>query len=138
MKRKDEEDRVIDPLLAAALEELRGEAPAAVDWERLRRSINDSAMIHLARRRAARQRRTRRTLVPLSLAAGLAFAVWMSPAILERLSGSAPSQQEALQIEADEILARALGEDVSDDEFSLLITGRADPETLLSLVLGER
>jgi hypothetical protein len=133
------EDRNMDPFLAAALQKLRDEPPPAVDWDRLRSSINDSARLPLARRRTRAAVLNPRRLVPLAAAAALAFAFWASPPLLERVLGPAtPMEQATLILDDEEILVRALGDDISDDEFHLLVTGRAHPEALLSFAVRAR
>jgi hypothetical protein len=133
------EDRNVDPLLSAALQELRGEGPPPIDFDRLRTTINDSARLPLARRRTRTAVLNPRRLIPLAAAATLAFAFWASPALLDRVLGPASfAEQASLVLDDEEILARALGDDVSDDEFHMLVTGRAHPEALLSFAVRGR
>jgi hypothetical protein len=132
-------DRITDPLLAAAMRELREETPPSVEWDRLRTSINASATLPLRRRRWRRNALSPRGLIPLAAAAGLAFALWASPSLVDRaLHPGGFGEMIALEFDDEEILVRALDHDLSDDEFHLLVTGRSNPEVLLSFAVGGR
>jgi hypothetical protein len=131
-------DRITDPLLAAAMQELREEAPPSADWDRLRTSINGSAALPLRRRRWRRNALSPRGLIPLAAAAGLAFVLWVSPALVERALPPGYGDVIALEFDDEEILVRALDDDLSDDEFHLLVTGRSNPEVLLSFAVAGR
>ena len=120
-----------DPELGAALRSLEGEPPLeSVDWESLRRSIGRRAELPLAQRRRPQARprpRAWRPMIPLAVAASIALAVWM---------GGGPGASEAPteeQIAAEEVFHP----DLSEQEFRLLVSERADPEALLLIALDE-
>jgi len=131
-------DRITDPLLAAAMRELREESPPSADWDRLRTSINGGAILPLRRRRWRRNALSPRGLIPLAAAAVLVFTLWTSPALVDQALPGGYGEVTALDLDDEEILVRALADDLSDDEFHLLVTGRANPEVLLSFAVGSR
>lgn len=119
-----------DPELSAALRSLEGEPPLeSVDWESLRRSIRMRAELPLARRRAGQVRRQRmwRPMIPLAAAASIALAVWLGG------TGSTERTTEG-RLSAEE----AFHPDLSEQEFRLLVSGRANPEELLLIALDEQ
>lgn len=113
-----------------------GEPPMdEVDWESLRRSIAARAEIPLARRRAARPaagggRARPRRLVSLAVAAVLAAAVWLGelPGISRGTTGAVSTSAQI-----DEVLRL----DLTEQEFRLLVTGRAEPEALLAIAVDD-
>lgn len=136
MSRHQGENSVADPVLRAVLEELRAEPQPVVDWEVLRSTIGKRAAPALAKRRSRRFVRLPRQMVPLALAAGIAFALWLGPDVIQdRLQ---PAGTEiATTWDEEEILLQALG-DLTEQEFRLLVSGRAHPELLLAFAIGER
>ncbi len=134
----DHRDDVPDPLLANALAELRQDAPADVDWERMQRSIHDRAALVFARRRRKPSRIASRPFVPLAMAASVALALWTGPALIERMTTNRPGFELASDLDAEAILREALSGDLTDQEFDLLITGRAYPEALLAVAVDAR
>jgi hypothetical protein len=140
MTMDDRRDRIADPVLADAFEGLRAERPDCPDWERLRRSINERAALPLGRRRRGRTaglRRASRALVPLAVAAGVAYALWMGPSVIDEVLTPEPGLELASDFD-DDMLVHALGGDLTEQEFRLLVTGRANPELLLAFAISER
>lgn len=131
----DRLDQVPDPLLAGAFEELRQDAPSNVDWEGMHRSIHDRAELVFARRKHQRTRHTRRQFMPVALAASIALALWSGPALIERITADRAGVEVAAGIDSEAILREALGGDLTDQEFDLLVTGRAYPEALLAVAI---
>ncbi len=127
-----------DPLLASAFAELRREAPSDVDWDGLHRSIHDRAELVFARRKHQRIRYARRQFMPVALAASIALALWSGPALIERVTAERGGVVEiaAGAPDSETILREALGGDLTDQEFDLLVTGRAYPEALLAVAIG--
>ncbi|CAN5584143.1 hypothetical protein BH24GEM3_BH24GEM3_14520 [soil metagenome] len=131
-------DPAPDPQLQVALRALGEEPPVEqVDWEALRRSVNERAELPLARRRRAARSATAhrwlRPLIPTAAAAGLVLAVFFGMRAPED-SRIAPPDAEAPQIgfvSAEE----ALRADLPDDEFILLVSGMANSEELLRLAV---
>jgi hypothetical protein len=137
VKLEDRRDEIADPLLLAAFEDLRQEMPEGVDWGGLRAAINDRAALPLARRRARRGSFINRRFLPVAIAASVAFALWAGPGIYDQALGPRAGAAAAA-IDSEEILVRALGSDISEYEFRLLVTGRANPEVLLAVAVGTR
>lgn len=136
MNSQDFQER-LDPILAAAYKELRDEPSPDVDWEGLRRAIEDRAHPLLARRRARGLVRLSRPLVPLALAASVAFALWIGPAVVEQMRGGEQVTVAPVASDVDEIFVRALDGDLSDHDFRLLVTGRSNPEVLLAFAISD-
>ena len=136
MNREDPQHR-IDPLVAAALAELRTEPAAQPDWERMHRSILDRAGPILARRRFRRVAAVARPLIPLALAASIAFALWLGPEMLIDRPDPATSTASAVDLEDEAVLVEALLGDLSDQEFRMMVTGRANPEALLAVAVSD-
>ena len=136
MIREDTEDRM-DPRLAAALAELRREQVPERDWEQMRAAIQMRARPILERKAKTRVLMIPRPLLHLAAAAGIAFVLWMGPRVLMDSTG-APSGDVALEIEEEAALLEALVADVSDQEFRLLVTGRSNPDALLSVAVSQR
>lgn len=141
MSRHQHHDPQPDPQIAEALRALHREPPLEeVDWEALRGCIRDRAALPLARRRrqATTPPRWVRPLLPLAVAASVALALWVGTelgavrpdAVAVGDSASAPVVQPSVEA--------AFGADLSEQEFRLLVTGRADPEELLLIALDER
>lgn len=132
-----DQERMVDPAFRAALRHAAGEPPLEeVDWDALRSSIGARAALPLARRRAGAQRsgtRWARALIPLAAAASVALAVWLGGAGTgEPDAGSHTAAAPAAQT-PEEVLRL----DVSEQEFRQLVSGRADPEALLMLAVGD-
>lgn len=130
-------ERISDPTLAAALADLREDTPDDVDWDRLRSSINEKAAITLARKRARKMVLRRRPLLPMAAAAMIAFALWMSPGILSNLSAPGPFAETNVPIDEEQLLVEVLDGDLTEQEFRLLVTGRAYPEVLLAFAISD-
>ena len=126
----------IDPLLEAAYEAAKSVRASEPDLERMREVIADRSAPILARRRAIRIARKLKPAVPLALAASVAFALWIGPGLVERSGVQVPAPV-AVENPADDLLVRVLDDDVTDQEFLLIVTGRSDPDALLSLAIGE-
>lgn len=137
MIREDRQDTVMDPTLAAAMAELRAEPLPEVDWDRLRRSINERAELPLARRRGGRARWLPRPLVPIAVAASIAFGLYLGPGVMEEMRVQDPSAQIAIDFDEERILSEALGGDLTEQEFRLLVTGRSNPEHLLAFAISD-
>lgn len=138
MRGHDRWDRPADPLLETGFAALRDDVPADVEWDRLRRSIRDQARPVLAQRRKQRFVSPLRPLVTLAAAASIAGALVVAPGLFERFSGSAPIVAEApAPLDAEQLLVEALGSDLTDDEFRLVVSGRAYPEALLAFAISE-
>lgn len=127
----------IDPLLEAAYGELRGQPVAEPDWESLRRSINRRAEPVLSRKQGRRFAYGSRSLVPLAVAASLAFALTIGPAQIREMIG--PSVRAAvIEMDAEAIMDHAMDANLSDLEFERLVTGRVNPEAfLVSAMTGQ-
>jgi hypothetical protein len=124
MRMDDEMER--DPVLGAALRDLRGDAPA-VDWDALRARVAAEAELPLARRRRARATGRRlRTVLPLAAAAGIAAIA------LTALPDRRPSLSQADEAVVEEILELSV-----PGEVGALMTGEAADEALLEAVGSE-
>jgi hypothetical protein len=132
------QEGIPDPVLSAAMAEIRDELPRDIDWDKLRCSITGKAEMTLARKRAARRVSLPKSLVPLAAAAAIALSLWSGPSIIETIRGSAAVVQAAAPLNSDDILEEVLGSDLTEQEFRLVVTGRADPEALLAFAIGER
>ncbi len=134
----DRMNELPDPLLAAGYASLHEETPADVEWDQLRRSIRAKAAPALARRRSRRLVAPLRPFFTLAAAAGIAAALALAPGMLERLSGVSPVTASApAAIDPEEVLVEALGSDLTDDEFRLVVSGRAYPEALLAFAVSD-
>jgi hypothetical protein len=138
MNRDVRQEKITDPMLAAAIADLRSEASEEVDLEHLRRSINRRAELLLARKRARWRGILPKPLIPIAAAAGIAFTLWAGPGLVD--AWMTPPQPVSLAVEMDEeaVLLEALGSDLTEQEFRLLVTGRANPEALLAFAIGDR
>ena len=134
----DHSDRPADPVLEAAYAALRQDNRHDVDWDRLHQSIHDRAELLLARRRSQRTTFVRRPLVPLAIAASIALALWAGPTLVEQVYDPASTTELASDLDSDAILRTALGGDLTESEFDLLVTGRAYPEDLLFVAIDSR
>jgi hypothetical protein len=132
-----QEQRIADPVLAAVLADLRADVPADVDLDELRRSIVARAELVMARKRARWRGFLPRPLVPIAAAASIALALWAGPGIVGGFTSNEQQLEFAAEIDQEQILIDALGSDISEQEFRLLVTGRANPEALLAFVIGE-
>jgi len=135
VNQKSRVDGIADPLLAAAMEELRHEAPYNVDWERLRTSIGERAALPLARRRAPRKSFAARSAGLLAMAASVAFALWVGPDVYQNLFVASPAAEYTAIVD-DDVLVEALTSDLSEQEMLRLVTG--SPEVLLAVAIGPR
>jgi hypothetical protein len=120
--------------LNSALGEMRGDLPS-VDWESLRHSIRQRAAPELERRRKVRVLRWARPLVPLAAAASVAMALWFGQGLLDTAEGTFHA---IAGLEGDELLVEAMIADLSEQEFEMLILGRANPGALLSFAVDQR
>jgi hypothetical protein len=128
-----------DPEIAAALRMIEGEPPLAdVDWEALRSAIVARAELPLAQRRtrSARLARWTRPLIPLAAAASIAMAMWANglrapePVTAPIADGNAEIVAPAVTTVEDAFQA-----DVTEQEFRLLVSGRANADALLMVAL---
>lgn len=119
-----------DPELEAYLRWAEGEVPTSeVDWDALRRSTRERAELALARRRSsARRARWLRPLVPLAVAAGVGALALFEP---QRASQSPSPSDPAAGTMAS--LEEVLRQDVSEQEFRLIVSERANPDDLLQI-----
>ena len=129
-----------DPEIAAALRMIESEPPASqVDWEALRSSIVARAELPLAQRRtrSARLHRWARPLVPLAAAASIALAAWVNgaigPARLSNPIADSNAETVAPAVTPEDVFQA----DVSEQEFRLLVSGRANTDALLLMAAGE-
>ena len=129
-----------DAALDRALREIYPPAPLTLDQAAdLRARIRARAELPLARRRRAAEvtvaTRWGRRIAPFAAAASLAFGVWFGS---YSGSGDAAGMMFADVREmigaSDEELLRA---EVSEQDFRLLVSGRADPDGLLLIAIGE-
>src|SRR5690606_26301420 len=111
--------------------DLRGQPVAEPDWDALRRSISRRADPVLTRRKFRRFVHGSRSLVPLAVAAGLAFALTIGPAQVREMMAPQAAAAIAIEMDADAIMDHAMNADISDQEFERLVTGRANPEAFL-------
>jgi hypothetical protein len=138
MNRDVRQERISDPVLAAAFAELRSDLPDADQLETLRRSINRRAELLLARKRTRWYGVVPRPLIPIAMAASIAFALWVGPGLVSELGIPGEPAAFVAQTEEEAILLEALGSDLTEQEFRLLVTGRANPEALLAFAIGSR
>lgn len=149
MKRnhRDELDRLEpDPTIGEALRSLHPRPPVdEVDWSALRGRIAARAAVELEKRRPAGLRRSpslfdrvranlrlwTAPLVPVAVAAGIAVVVWTR--------GDAPDAAELDDVTAAPTVSveEVLSADVTEQEFRLIVSGRANPDALLLLALDE-
>jgi hypothetical protein len=77
-----------------------------------------------------------RSLVPLTAAASLAFGVWLGGGI--DLPGELPVAAVQSLPASEQILAEELLQaEMSEIEFQLFVSGRAEPEQLLLIAIGD-
>lgn len=136
MNSEDQPDR-LDPRLAAAYEALRDESSVEMDWERMRSSISRRAEPIIARRKVRRIVAIPRALVPLAMAAGIAFALWLGPQLLLQTPGASEEFGALADLEDEAALLQALDADLSEQEFRMVVTGRANPEALLAVAVAD-
>ena len=129
MNSESRQDR-IDPLLEAAYGELRGQPVAEPDWEAMRRSINRRAEPVLKKSKVRKLVYGSRPLVPLAVAASLAFALTIGPAHVREMMGP-PVAAAVIEMDAEAIMDHAMNAELSDLEFERLVTGRVNPEAFL-------
>jgi hypothetical protein len=132
-----EQDEPVDGTLGAAFAELRQDVPQDVDWQALHAAINQRAELVLARRRRRYTISVPRPLIPLAAAASIALALWTGPTLMARFLNQGAAEV-ATTSDTDDILRQAFGDDLTDQEFNLLVTGRANPEALLAVAVGGR
>lgn len=128
------QEGISDPLLASAFDDLREDDRYEVDWERLRSTINSRAELALARRRTHRRSFARRSLVPLTAAASIAFALWIGPGLYQGAFDPVVSDYAAAV--DDDVLMQALMGDLTEQELLRLVNG--NPEVLLAVAIGPR
>lgn len=137
--RQEEKDPQIypDPLVGEGLRLLQGEPPLdQVDWVGLRSAIGERAALPLARRRSRQERRHpwRVSLIPLAVAASIGLAVWVGTEVRDP-SGATVAEGVAGEPRQTVTAEEVFGADVSEQEFRLLVSGRADPDGLLALAV---
>lgn len=129
-----------DPELRDALRLIESDPPLAeVDWEALRSSIVARAEIPLARRRthSARLSRVTRSLVPLAAAASIALAVWITDPTA-RTSSNPTVADNRPDVAAPSITPEDIFQaEMTDQEFELLVSGRANADALLQIAIDE-
>jgi negative regulator of sigma E activity len=130
-----------DPELAAALRLVEPEPPfAEVDWEALRLSVVARAELPLARRRtrSARLSRWTRPLVPLTAAASVALALWFTGQRGTQQTTTAAVAHSGPAAVAPSVTPEDVFQaDVSEQEFQNMVSGRANPDALLLVAIGE-
>lgn len=136
MNSEDQRDRV-EPRLAAAYDALRHEQAPEVDWERMRSSISRRAAPIMARRMARRVVAVPRAVVPIAMAAGIAFALWFGPQLLLQTPSASEEIGTFADREDEAALLKALDADLSEQEFRMVVTGRANPEALLAVAVAD-
>jgi hypothetical protein len=119
-----------DPELGAALRDATGDEAQHVNWSRLRGAISADAATELARRR--RSRRTRRFVIPATMAAGFALFMLVVRTPEQSLTPSFQSSATG-QISIEELLDA----DVSDRQFRALLAGAGEVDDLLSIAAEE-
>lgn len=127
-----------DPELAAVLRMVEPEPPLEqVDWEALRASIVSRAELPLARRRSGSARLVRwtRRALPLAAAASIALAVWLTEA--PPMGPEAVAEAVPGEIAPGVTPEAAFDANLSDQEFQLLVSGRANADALLLVAIGE-
>jgi hypothetical protein len=129
-----------DPEIAAALRMIESEPPVAeVDWNALRSAIVARAELPLAQRRtrSARLGRWTRPLVPLAAAASIALAAWVNgiigPGTLSTPIADGDPELVAPAVTPEDVFQA----DVTEQEFRLLVSGRADADALLRVAIEE-
>jgi len=134
--REEQEEVAVDTEVARALRTLVGEGGSEFDMARLRHTINERAAPILAdrARRRSRRRLAMATLLPIALAASIALTLRVGTGIPD---GAAPSPVAGIGLAIDELI-RVMEADLPEQEFRLIVTGRADPESLLSFAVTER
>jgi hypothetical protein len=128
-----------DPQIGAALRALHREPPLEeVDWEALRGSIRDRAALPMARRRkrAAAPPRWVRPLLPLAVAASVALALWIGTELGEGRLDTIAVERSAAPAAAEPSVEEVFGADLSEQEFRLLVSERANPDELLLVAVG--
>lgn len=119
-----------DPELGAALRDATGDEAQNVNWSRLRGAIGADAATELARRR--QRRRTRRFVIPATMAAG--FALFMLVVRTPEQSWTPSFQGSATdQLSIEELLDA----DVSDRQFRALLAGAGEVDDLLAIAAQE-
>ena len=125
-----------DPEIAAALRMIDSDPPLAeVDWDALRSAIVARAELPLAQRRtrSARLARWTRPLVPLAAAASIAMALWVNG--LDRPDSGAIAEGDSGTLTPAVTPEDVFQADVSEQEFRLLVSGRANADALLLVAL---
>jgi hypothetical protein len=142
MKMSGNDDFQAEEALRRALLEIHP-APALsqAQADDLREKIVRRAELPLARRRRLASEKSRagrewsRRLVPIAAAASLAFGIWFGEISAPPAGGGIAIQDiRAFLSDSDEEILQA---DVTEQEFRLLVSGRADPDGLLLIAIGE-
>ena len=114
-----------DPELGAALRDATSDEAHNVNWSRLRSAISADASTELARRRQSR--RTRRFVIPATIAAGFALFMLVVRAPEQSLTPTFQNAADPLSIE------ELLDADVTDGQFRALLAGAGEVNDLLAI-----
>ena len=135
---QEEKEILRDPDIAAALRMIEAEPPLdEVDWESLRSAIVARAELPLAQRRtrSARLANWTRPLVPLAAAASIALAVWVNGLGVPD-SATAPIAEGNVEAIRPAVTPEDVFQaDLTEQEFRLLVSGRANAEEILLVAL---
>lgn len=128
----------MDPVLAEALDELRSEPIPEPEWDEFKASIVSRATQDAEPDIGARRYRLPRGMISLAAAAGIATVLWILPQWESPLPVAQSTPDAGAEIVDEGVFVRALGEDVTEAEFRLMVTGRANPEAMLAVAVGRR
>jgi hypothetical protein len=127
----------IDPILAVGYSELRRETINEPDWNQMRRAIAKRADPLLRHRRANKFVRMARPVMPLALAASVAFSLWIGPSVLADFMADG-STEFSTSLTSEDGLVKVLDGNVTDQEALRLVTGRANPDEWLAFAINEQ
>ena len=125
-----------DPIVSELLADLNREIPEP-DWVRLRTTIVGRGRPVLARKARLARHPWLAKATPMAAAAGIALVLWIVPQLGGEgvLAGAGPEAAGDLVDESQVI--EALGDDISEAEFRLLASGRANPEAMLAVAVSD-
>lgn len=108
------------------------------DWVRLRTSIVRRGRPVLARKARLAQHPWLAKATPLATAAGIALVLWFVPQVGPDgvFAAGADSVRDEQLLDETQVI-EALEEDISEAEFRLLVSGRANPEAMLAVAVSE-
>lgn len=136
MNLQESRDEILDPLLAAVMDDVRREGDREVDWDGLHGAITSSAALPLARRRSHRRSFASRSFMPVAVAASVAFMLFIGPSVYEGIFEAPPVVEEFATNVDEDVLMHALTGDLSEQELLRLVNG--SPEMLLAVAIGSR